>query len=351
MSGPVPVRVDGAAKASLLGLIDDATAAGWTLGRVCMVLGLDRRRAWRWQARRAVGRLDDARPGGRPVHGLLASERDEIVRLFAEWGDVDRSHRKLAHRGSYLGRVWVSPSSVDRVLAAHGLRLAGLPRPQRAAKAPWPHWCEWRPNQLWCWDGTQFPVCETAKHAYAIVDVVSRKWIATHLTAAPDSVAARVLFARALDNEGLLTDQLAARLADPHAQPPEGDVPLLLALSDNGPEMRAGDTAAFMALCSIAQQFGRPSTPTDQAWIESLFGHVKGEHPHLGTLHDPQDLARELERVRHHYNHVRLHERIGYVTPHDEHTGRGDTIREARRDGLRHTDAQRRARHRSQQLP
>ena len=51
--------------------------------------------------------------------------------LFDEWGDVDRSHRKLAHRGSYLGRVWVSPSTVDRVLAGHGLALAGTPRQGR----------------------------------------------------------------------------------------------------------------------------------------------------------------------------------------------------------------------------
>ena len=264
MSGPVPARVDGAAKGVLLGLIDDAIAAGWTHGRACAVLGLDRRRAWRWQRRRAAGTLDGARPGGRPVHGLLGWERDEIVKLFDEWGDVDRSHRKLAHRGSCLGRVWVSPSTVDRVLAGHGLVLAGVPRAKRAPKTPWPDWCEWRPNQLWCWDGTQFPRCPAAKHAYAIVDVVSRKWIATHLTSTPDSVAARVLFAEALQGEGLLSDEIAARLADPDAELPDSDdIPLLLALPDNGPEMRAGDTARFMAACSIAQHFGRPSAPTE----------------------------------------------------------------------------------------
>ena len=351
MSGPVPARVDGTAKAVLLGLIDDATEAGWTLDRVCVVLGMDCRRAWSWQQRRAEGTLDDVRPGGRVVHGLLSSERDEIVRLFDEWGDIDRSHRKLAHRGSYLQRVWVSPSTVDRVLAGHGLALARTPRPARAAKTPWPSWCEWRPNQLWCWDGTQFPTCRQAKHAYAIVDVVSRKWIATHHTAAPDSVAARVLFAKALHSEGLLTGELAARLDNPDADLPHSDtIPLLLAVSDNGPEMRAGDTAKFMAMCLIAQHFGRPSTPTDQAWIESLFSHVKGEHPHLETLGDPADLTRELERVRGHYNSVRLHEGIGYVTPHDEHTGKGDQIRQARRAGLQRADTQRRAWHRNQPL-
>src|SRR5690606_16805225 len=226
-------------------------------------------------------------------------------------------------------RVWVSPSTVDRVLARHGLVLQGDPRPARTVKTPWPEWCEWRPNQLWCWDGSQFEHCKPAKYAYAIIDLVSRKWIATHLTANPDSVAARVLFQRGLDNEHLLTEQLRARLDDPDGAMPDDDaaIPLLLAISDNGTEMRAEDTRRFMALCSIAQHFGRPSTPTDQAWIESLWGHVKREHPHLMTITDPAVLAAELERVRAHHNGTRLHEAIGYVTPNDEHEGRGDAIR------------------------
>ena len=47
MSGPVPARVDGAAKAVLLGVIDEAVVAGWSLARICGVLELDRQRAWR----------------------------------------------------------------------------------------------------------------------------------------------------------------------------------------------------------------------------------------------------------------------------------------------------------------
>ena len=350
-SCPVPTRVDGTAKTVLLGLIDDAVDAGWTHSRACMVLGLDRRRAWRWSLRRANGTLDDSRPGGRAVHNLLSSERDEIVRLVEEWGDVDRSHRKLAHRGSYLSRVWVSPSTVDRVLAGHGLALAGTPRPAKTTKTPWPTWCEWRPNQLWCYHGTQFPNCRQTKHAYAIVDVVSRKPVASHLTTTPDSVAARVRFAKALQHEGLITDDIAARLDDPNADLPDNnEIPLLLAVSDNGPDMRAGDTAKFMALCSIAQHFGRRSTSTDQAWTVSLFSHIKGEHPHLEALNDPADLIGELERVRLHYNTVRLHEHVGYVTRNDEHTGQGDQIRQARQHGLRQADQQRRAHHRNQPL-
>ena len=38
--------------------------------------------------------------------------------------------------------------------------------------------------------------------------------------------------------------------------------------------------------------------------------------------------------LREHYNPVRLHEGIGYVTPDDELHGRGPAIRKARQDGL-----------------
>ena len=346
MNGPVPARVSGTDKLRLLELIDLAVDGGWSQSRACAVLELDRRRAWHWQARRAAGEpLDDRPAGGNPVHGLLGWEEAAILAVFEEWADVDRSHRKLAHRGSYEARVWVSPSTVDRVLARHGLALQGDVRPPRSQKRPWPDWCEWRPNQLWCWDGSQFERCTTAKYAYGIVDLVSRKWIAVTLASEPTSVSAQVLFTKALDAEGLLTNDLRNRLTDLDADLPDGEagVPMLLAISDNGTEMHARDTAKFMALCSIAQHFGRPSTPTDQAWIETLWGHIKYEFPHLMTITDPAVLAAELERVRTIYNGVRLHEAIGYVTPNDEHEGRGDKIRAARADGMRIADEQRRA--------
>ncbi len=350
MSGPIPARVDAAAKARLLELIDEATAQGWSMARTCSVMQLDRVRAYRWAARRAEGTLDDRAGGGHPIHGLLAWEEDAIVELFNDWGPVDLSHRKLAHRGSYLSRVWVSPSTVDRVLSRHGLRLRGGKRPAKSEKTPWPEWTEWRPNQLWCWDMSQFERCVAAKYAYAIVDLVSRKWIATILASEATGVQVRVLFTKALEAEGLLSDELAVRLADLDDQAIGDDdlaVPLLLAISDNGTEMKCRDTRRFMAVCSIAQHFGRPSTPTDQAWIETLWGHVKYEHPHLLAITDPAVLAAELERIRIHYNTVRLHEAIGYVTPDDEHHGRGDAIRAARRAGLERADTKRRLWHRT----
>ena len=106
-----------------------------------------------------------------------------------------------------------------------------------------------------------------------------------------------------------------------------------------------------MALCAIHQHFGRPGTPTDQAWIESLFGHVKAEYPHLLAIRDPATLRAELAGAREHYNGVRLHAGIGYVTPNDEHDGRGAAIRKAREAGLEQARLRRLAYPRANHIP
>jgi hypothetical protein len=94
--------VDARVKAGLLALVGHAnTVGGWSLRRAAVTLGVDHVRLLRWQARATIDRLDDAKPGpDEALHALLAWERDAIVKVAEEWGEIDRSHRKLAHRGS-----------------------------------------------------------------------------------------------------------------------------------------------------------------------------------------------------------------------------------------------------------
>jgi putative transposase len=344
MAGPVPPRVPAEVKAGLLDLAGYAVEQGWAARRAAAFLGLDHARYWHWEARRDAGRLEDAPPGGHPLHGLLAWEREAIIELFEAWGGIDRSHRKLAHRGSRLGLVHVSESTVRRVLAEEGLVIEGPGPREPAPRTPWPDWLEWKPNRIWAYDFTHWTRARRA--SIAILDVVSRKWLATLTSAEESSTQVEACFLAALDAEDLLgrADELAtAALREAiasgerdqvHDLAGDGQVPLLLAISDNGPQMKSVTTREFMAGVAIAQQFGRPHTPQDQAWIETLFGHVKGEWPHLEKIRDPGGLDAELDRVRAEYNTVRLHAAIGYVTPVDEHEGRAEAIRQARRDGL-----------------
>ena len=346
LSGRVPHRVDAATKAGLLNLIDQAVDGGWTIRRACSVLELGEVRTHRWYARRARGKLADKAPGGSPMHAILPEEAEEILALFDEWGEIDRSHRKLAHRGSYLGRVWVSPSTVRRVLFLADKHFRPLPRPGKSKRRPFPDWVEYTPNSIWIYDTTHFTRAGMA--VLIIEDLVSRKWITEIVSVEETSTQVELAFTAALEAEGLL-EAVDARHDDGRVDiaTDEETRPILLAVSDNGPQMTSGSTREFLALCAIAQHFGRPGTPTDQAWIESLNGHIKIEHPYLLTIEDPATLRAELAAVRAHYNGVRLHAGIGYVTPDDEHEGRGEAIRKAREAGLEQARLERLARHRA----
>lgn len=319
-------------KLELLGLIDQAVGEGWPQARACRVLDLADSRAHHWRQRlRETGTLEDGRPGGGAVHGLLEWEEQAILELIETWGWVDRSHRKLAHRGSYTGTVFVAPSTVLRVALKNRVVLPGEPVRPRPKVPVFPE-VPWEKNRIWIWDATHFS--RAKRVAYAIVDVVTRYWIGYLLSSEQTHTQAQLLFARALEDQELL---------GPDGLPPARDLegPILVAWSDNGAEMTAIDTRQFMALMTIAQHHGRPGTPTDQAHIESFFSHLKGDWPHLTSITDPAALDSELARVRTEYNTVRLHASIGYVTPDDEHHGRGPAIRRARAAGMRRARAER----------
>jgi putative transposase len=237
LSGRVPSRVDAATKAGLLVLLDQATEQGWTVRAACGVLELGELRTWRWLARHGADQLADHASGGNPVHGLLDWEVAEILALFDEWGETDRSHRKLAHRGSYLNRVWVSPSSVQRILDAHGLCLRPGPRPARTVRAPFPEWADYRPGSIWIYDTTHFTRAKMA--VTAIEDLVSRKWLGEIVSAEETSTQVQAVFCDALEAEGLM-GQVAARLdGTPDLGVDDDRRPILLAMSLIHPEWRA----------------------------------------------------------------------------------------------------------------
>jgi transposase InsO family protein len=220
------------------------------------------------------------------------------------------------------------------------------PRPPIKRK-PFPDWVDYSVGQLWIYDVTHFNACDRA--VIVIEDLVSRKWL-THLVSPEEtSTQVAVAFTAALHTEGLLDEALAR--TDGGTVPITTDDerrPILLAVSDNGPQMTSGSTREFMATHAIATHFGRPGTPQDQGHIETLFGHIKTEFPYLEQIDDPALLDAALDETARFYNHVRLHENIGYVTPADEHEGRGPAIRKARRDGLDKARRQRIDYHRNQ---
>ena len=212
--------------------------------------------------------------------------------------------------------MWVAPSTFRRVLAAHGLVLPEPPDRTRAEKWPRPDWLEWVPNRIWIYDATH--VTRARRVVFAIVDMVTRGWIDTLVSMEETATQVQVIFEHALEIEGLpemLTDERLDLAIDDPARL------IRLTVSDNGPSMAAADTRAFMALMAIAQHRGRPHTPTDQAWIETFFGHIKTDWPHLEDITDSVVLEAELALVR--------------IESQQRPPPRGDRLRHTRRRTLR----------------
>ena len=174
---PVPTRVTGPAKQALLELAGDVVKAGSHYVR--------RRPGCRsttpgcWPGRPAppaakISRTRRLGPvTGEVLHALLDWEKDAIIALAAEWDRIDLSHRKLAHRGSRLDRVFVSELSVLRVLTEAGIRLPGLPRPPARERSAFPDWAELVPGVVWVYDFTHFSGLP-GWSAIAVIDVVSK---------------------------------------------------------------------------------------------------------------------------------------------------------------------------------
>jgi putative transposase len=162
-------------KLELLGLVDHAISNGWAHTRACRVLQVEDVRVHRWRRRLVEpGTLEDRPPVGNAVHRILPEEEQAILELIEAWAWVDRSHRKLAHRGSYIGKVFVSPSTLLRVALKHRIELPGEPVRPRAVLPAFPE-IAWERNRIWIWDASHFTRCQRV--AYAIVDVVTRYWI------------------------------------------------------------------------------------------------------------------------------------------------------------------------------
>lgn len=108
--GPGPAGCRRPNQGGAAGLVEYATAHGWSVRQAAGALGLDHVRVLRWQSWQAAGRLDDLRPGpDEALHALLDWERKAIVKLSEEWGQIDRAHRKLPT----AARAWAGSTSAN----------------------------------------------------------------------------------------------------------------------------------------------------------------------------------------------------------------------------------------------
>ena len=134
--------------------------------KVCETLKLNRSRYYRWNRRyeeHGFAGLKDKKPTPNgPVHSLLDEEKEAIIEYALD--NPDTRHRKLAYELQNEDIVYVSPSSVYRVLKAEGL-INERTEPQQDTSADGKIEVE-KPNKMWHLDITYIPIKDI--HAYQI---------------------------------------------------------------------------------------------------------------------------------------------------------------------------------------
>lgn len=87
-----------------------------------------------------------------------------------------------------------------RVLTAESIHLPERPARERRERRPFPEWAELLPGLICIYDFAHFRASKRC--AVAVVDVVSRKWLSTVVSAEESSTQVEVAFTRALVDDG-----------------------------------------------------------------------------------------------------------------------------------------------------
>jgi transposase InsO family protein len=112
-------------------------------------------------------------------------------------------------------------------------------------------------------------------------------------------------------------------------------------ISDNGAQFIARDFKELIRHLGMTHVRTSPGYPQSNGKLERWHGTIKSECIRPGTPLSLEDALRLVSRWVEHYNHVRLHSALGYVTPADKLAGLATTIH-AERDRKLETARERR---------
>ena len=97
-------------------------------------------------------------------------------------------------------------------------------------------------------------------------------------------------------------------------------------ISDNGPQFIAKDFKQFIRLAGITHVRTSPYYPQSNGKLERWHGTLKNERFRDKAPRNVDEARRVVDDFVTHYNEVRLHSALGYVTPIDKLAGRDAEI-------------------------
>jgi len=228
-------------------------------------------------------------------------------------------YRRLAYMMLDADVVAVSPSSVYRVLKAAG-KLAG--RRGEPSKKGQGFEQPSRPHEHWHIDVSHINICGTFFFLCSILDGYSRFIIHWEIRETMTEAEVETILQRAREQS-------------------PGERPRII--SDNGPQFIARDFKELIRICGMTHVWTSPFYPQSNGKMERWFKTLKGECIRIKTPLSLEDARRLVAEFVNHYNTVRLHSAIAYITPADKLAGRAEAIWAARKQKLATANARRRA--------
>lgn len=296
-------------------------------------LGIPKTTFYRWydryQAFGEAGLRGRASGPGRVWNRIPDEVRHRIVGMALD--EPELSPRELAVRFTDTAGYFVSEASVYRLLKGHDLITSPAFVVVKAAD-------EFRekttaPNQLWQTDFTYLKVIGWGWfYLSTILDDYSRYVIAWKLCATMKAEDVTDTLTMALEASG----RNGARIVHK---------PRLL--SDNGSSYISRDLADWLEAKGMDHVRGAPHHPQTQGKIERWHQTLKNRVL-LENYYFPGDLEHQIAAFIDTYNHHRVHESLGNVTPADAYFGRQAAILERRRKIKEATIRNRRLNHHGQ---
>jgi putative transposase len=237
-------------------------------------------------------------------HWLTDDEKQRICACAR--AQPSEGYRRLTFMMLDADQVACSPASVYRVLKNAGLLAGSSPVPTKKGTG---FVQPLQPHEHWHVDVSYLNIAGTFYFLCSILDGYSRFIVHWEIREKMEETDVQTIIQR-------------AREAYPDARP--------RIISDNGPQFIAKEFKEFVRIAGMTHVKTSPYYPQSNGKIERWHKTLKGECIRVKVPLSLDDARALVADYVAHYNTVRLHSAIGYVTPKDKLDGRAKEIHAAR---------------------
>jgi putative transposase len=237
-------------------------------------------------------------------HWLTDDEKQRIA-LFARAHPLE-GYRRLTFMMLDADQVACSPTSVYRVLKAAGLLAGDTPNITKKGTG---FVQPLLPHQHWHVDVSYLNIAGTFYFLCSILDGYSRFIVHSEIREKMEEIDVETIIQRAREAYPGVTPRI---------------------ISDNGPQFIAKDFKEFIRIAGMTHVRTSPYYPQSNGKIERWHKTIKGDCIRVKVPLSLDDARRIVADYIAHYNLVRLHSAIGYITPADKLAGRDKEIAAAR---------------------